>query len=114
MNFEFHNLTRLLFGGRNLARLGAVVREKGKRALLVTGGGSVKRNGAFARAVASLEQAGVSFIECSGIEPNPRISSVARGARIAWLHIPSHTDVSRPVDRVGAGELHPILRSPQA
>jgi alcohol dehydrogenase YqhD (iron-dependent ADH family) len=83
MNFEFHNPTRLIFGAGNLTRLGEVVKEKGKRALLVTGGGSVKRNGTFDRAVASLEQAGVTVVECSGIEPNPRITSVARGARIA-------------------------------
>jgi alcohol dehydrogenase YqhD (iron-dependent ADH family) len=83
MNFEFHNPTRLIFGAGNLSRLGEVVKEKGKRALLVTGGGSVKRNGTFDRAVASLEQAGVTVVECSGIEPNPRITSVARGAQIA-------------------------------
>ncbi len=82
MNFEFHNPTRLIFGAGNLTRLGEVVKEKGKRALLVTGGGSVKRNGTFDRAVASLEQAGVTVVECSGIEPNPRITSVARGAQI--------------------------------
>lgn len=83
MNFEFHNPTRLIFGAGNLTRLGEVVKEKGNRALLVTGGGSVKRNGTFDRAVASLEQAGVTVVECSGIEPNPRITSVARGAQIA-------------------------------
>ncbi len=83
MNFEFHNPTRLIFGAGNLTRLGEVVKEKGSRALLVTGGGSVKRNGTFDRAVASLEQAGVAVVECSGIEPNPRITSVERGARIA-------------------------------
>lgn len=83
MNLEFHNPTRLIFGAGNLTRLGEVVKEKGNRAPLVTGGGSVKRNGIFDRAVASLEQAGVTVVECSGIEPNPRITSVARGARIA-------------------------------
>jgi alcohol dehydrogenase YqhD (iron-dependent ADH family) len=83
MNFEFQNPTRLIFGAGNLTHLGAVVKERGERALLVTGGGSVKRNGTFARAIASLEQAGVTVVECSGIEPNPRITSVARGAQIA-------------------------------
>ena len=82
MNFEFHNPTRLIFGAGTLSRLGEIVRKKGKRALLVTGGGSVKRNGTFDRAVASLEAAGVAVVECSGIEPNPRISSVVRGAQI--------------------------------
>jgi alcohol dehydrogenase YqhD (iron-dependent ADH family) len=83
MNFEFHNPTRLIFGAGNLTRLGEIVKEKGNRALLVTGGGSVRRNGTFDRAVVSLEQAGVTVVECSGIEPNPRITSVARGAQIA-------------------------------
>jgi alcohol dehydrogenase YqhD (iron-dependent ADH family) len=83
MNFVFHNPTRLLFGAGTLTRLGQVVNEKGQRALLVTGGGSVKRNGTFARAVASLTEAGVAVVECSGIEPNPRIASVIRGAQIA-------------------------------
>jgi alcohol dehydrogenase YqhD (iron-dependent ADH family) len=51
--------------------------------MIVTGGGSVKRNSAFDRAVASLTAAGVSVVECDGVEPNPRLSSVARGGEIA-------------------------------
>lgn len=82
MNFEFHNPTRLVFGAGNLSRLGEVVKKKGARALLVTGGGSIKRSGTFDRAVASLTEAGVAVVECSGIEPNPRITSVIRGAQI--------------------------------
>lgn len=83
MNFEFHNPTRLVFGAGNLSRLGEIARQYGKKALIVTGGGSVKKSGIFDKAVASLKDAGVSFAECSGIEPNPRITSVARGAKTA-------------------------------
>lgn len=83
MDFEFQNPTRILFGAGNLSRLGDVVREYGKKALLVTGGGSVKRSGVLAKAVASLTAAGIEIAECDGIEPNPRITSVARGAAIA-------------------------------
>lgn len=83
MEFEFYNPTRLVFGAGSLSRLGEVAREHGKRALLVTGGGSVKKNGVYDRAVASLKAAGVAVSECSGVEPNPRITSVARGADIA-------------------------------
>ncbi|EGB14440.1 iron-containing alcohol dehydrogenase [Pseudodesulfovibrio mercurii] len=80
MNFEFQNPTRIIFGAGNLARLGDVVGEYGKKALVVTGGGSVKRSGVFDRAVESLKAAGIAVAECSGVEPNPRITSVARGA----------------------------------
>ncbi|SHF13071.1 alcohol dehydrogenase [Desulfacinum infernum DSM 9756] len=83
MKFEFYNPTRLIFGAGTLSRLGEAAREHGRKALLVTGGGSVKRTGVFDRAVTSLEKAGVSVVECAGIEPNPRITSVRRGADMA-------------------------------
>lgn len=83
MNFEFHNPTRLVFGAGSLSRLGEFAGQYGNRALLVTGGGSVKRSGVFDRAVSSLKAAGVSVAECAGVEPNPRISTVRRGAQIA-------------------------------
>ncbi|MEJ2696643.1 MAG: iron-containing alcohol dehydrogenase [Candidatus Sulfobium sp.] len=83
MNFEFQNPTHLIFGGGVLNRLGEVVSAHGKHALLVTGGGSVKKTGVLDRAIDSLKSAGVSVAECPGVEPNPRISSVRRGADIA-------------------------------
>lgn len=83
MNFEFHNPTRIIFGAGNLTRLGEVAREYGAKALIVTGGGSVKKSGTFDRAAQSLAAAGVAFAECDGVEPNPRITSVIRGAQTA-------------------------------
>jgi alcohol dehydrogenase YqhD (iron-dependent ADH family) len=83
MNFEFHNPTHLIFGAGTLSKLGEEVSKHGKKALIITGGGSVKRSGVFDRAMISLKDAGVSVVECSGVEPNPRITSVARGADIA-------------------------------
>ena len=83
MQFTFHNPTKIIFGAGNLSRLGEVAGEYGRKALLVTGGGSVKRGGVFDRAVESLESAGIAWVECTGVEPNPRITSVARGAAIA-------------------------------
>lgn len=83
MNFEAYNPTRLVFGAGSLAKLGEIVSKYGKKALIVTGGNSIKRSGVFDRATASLKSAGVAAVECSGIEPNPRITSVKRGADIA-------------------------------
>lgn len=83
MKFTYQNPTQLIFGAGTLSQLGVTVRKHGKKALLVTGGGSVRRNGTFGRAVSSLEAAGVSVVECSGVEPNPRLSTVTRGAEIA-------------------------------
>jgi alcohol dehydrogenase YqhD (iron-dependent ADH family) len=83
MDFTFFNPTKIIFGAGSLEKLGVTVSSLGKHALLVTGGGSVKRSGIFDRAVASLNAAGVAVTECAGIEPNPRITSVMRGAQIA-------------------------------
>ncbi len=83
MNFEFQNPTKLIFGPGVLAQLGTEARQYGSKALLVTGGGSVKRSGTFDKAAATLAAAGVSFVECTGVEPNPRISTVIRGANLA-------------------------------
>ena len=49
MNFEFYNPTHLIFGAGALSRLGEVVSKHGKKALIVTGGGSVKRSGVLER-----------------------------------------------------------------
>ena len=83
MQCDFRNPTRLIFGAGALARLGELASVHGTKALLVTGGGSVKRSGVFDRVIEYLNAAGVAMVECAGIEPNPRISSVARGAAIA-------------------------------
>ncbi len=83
MNFEFYNPTKLIFEAGAIARLGEVAKGFGKKALLVTGGSSVKQNGIFEQAAKSLQDAGITFVECTDIEPNPRISSVARGTKIA-------------------------------
>lgn len=86
MNFEFYNPTKVLFGKGNLEKLGEVVKEYGHKALLVTGGGSVKRNGTFDKAIASLKKANVEIVECDGIEPNPKISSVRKGVKLVKEH----------------------------
>ncbi|NTV98555.1 MAG: iron-containing alcohol dehydrogenase [Chlorobiaceae bacterium] len=83
MKFTYQNPTKLIFGAGTLSQLGNEVKAYGKKALVVTGGGSIRRNGTLERAIASLEKAGVKFTECSGVEPNPRISTVTRGAEIA-------------------------------
>jgi alcohol dehydrogenase YqhD (iron-dependent ADH family) len=83
MNFEFQNPTHLIFGAGSITKLGEATKRHGKKALVVTGGGSVKRNGTFDKAIASLKTAEIQYVECTGIEPNPRLASVIRGRDIA-------------------------------
>jgi len=80
--FVFHNPTRLYFGNDTLRHLAAEVEKYGKKVLLVYGGGSIKRNGLYDEVLAVLRECGCTVSELSGVEPNPRLSTVHRGADI--------------------------------
>jgi alcohol dehydrogenase YqhD (iron-dependent ADH family) len=82
-NFTFYSPTLFAFGDGEERRTGDLVRQfGGKKALLVTGGGSVKRNGAYDAVTASLNAAGVPFAELSGIQANPRSGKVYKGIEL--------------------------------
>lgn len=83
MKFDFQNPTRLIFGAGVVSQVGEIAKSYGKKALIVSGGGSVKRNGTFEKVSSLLKKAGVDYAECSGVEPNPKIEDVRRGAKIA-------------------------------
>ena len=80
INFEFCSPTKFVFGRGSEARTGALAREfGGTRVLLHFGGGSVKRTGVYDMVVASLEDAGLGFVELGGVQPNPREALVREG-----------------------------------
>ncbi|MGX1192342.1 alcohol dehydrogenase YqhD (iron-dependent ADH family) [Metabacillus sp. SLBN-84] len=81
-NFTYHNPTKLIFGKDQLQQLQTEVPRYGKNVLLVYGGGSIKRNGLYDKVLAELEKTGSNVFELSGVEPNPRLSTVHRGVNI--------------------------------
>lgn len=81
-SFVYNILTRVYFGRDQLGNLGKEVSHYGKRVLLCYGGASIKKSGLYDRVLANLKEAGMEVFELSGIEPNPRVSSVREGARI--------------------------------
>ena len=79
-NFTFYSPTLFAFGDGEEKNTGALVRRfGGTRVLVVTGGGSVHRNGAFDAVAASLNEAGIPFTELSGVHANPRSGKVYEG-----------------------------------
>ena len=79
-NFTFYSPTLFTFGDGEEKNTGALVRRfGGSRVLMVTGGGSVRRNGAYDAVTASLEAAGIPFTELSGVQANPRSGKVYEG-----------------------------------
>lgn len=81
-DFIYHIPTKVYFGKDQLHHLGDELKQYGKRVLLTYGGGSIKRTGLYDRVVAEVKKAGLELFELSGIEPNPRISSVRKGAQL--------------------------------
>lgn len=82
LNFTFKCPTKIIFGKGEEKNIGTYVSEYSKNILLVYGGGSIKKTGLYDTVVSSLNEAGVSFKELSGIQPNPRLSPVYEGIKI--------------------------------
>jgi len=68
----------IVFGENSLEYLSTL---KGKKATLVTGGSSMKKFGFLDEATAQLEKAGMKVSIIDGVEPNPSIETVLRGAK---------------------------------
>ena len=83
-NFTFYSPTLFAFGQGEASRVGALVRQfGGSKVLLVAGGGSVRKNGAYDAAAASLKQAGIPWCELWGVQANPRSGKVYEGIELA-------------------------------
>lgn len=82
-DFTFYNPTKLIFGKGQVEQLKELVPQYGKKVLVVYGGGSIKRNGLYDQVMSVLKGIDSEVHELSGVEPNPRLSTVRRGVEIA-------------------------------
>ena len=73
-------LPRDLYHGKG--SLEALKNFKGERAIICVGGGSMKRNGFLDRAIGYLKEAGMEVELFEGIEPDPSVDTVMRGAEV--------------------------------
>lgn len=69
--------SQLLFGRGCLEHLKTL---SGRRAVIVTGGSSMKRSGILDRVITLLAEAGIESRVFAGVEPDPAFSTVMRGA----------------------------------
>ncbi len=81
-DFIFHNPDKVYFGKGQMKNLPQELLAFGKKVLLVYGGGSIKKNGLYDEIVSLAEANGIELFELSGVEPNPRHSTVNKGAAI--------------------------------
>lgn len=85
-NFVYDIPVKVYFGENQFCHLGEELKKYGNRVLLTYGGGSIKRIGLYDRVMKELSDAGMEVFELSGIEPNPRIDSVRKGAQMCKEH----------------------------
>ena len=71
----FKTIRTIITGPGSIADLGRVASGLGKRALVVSGGGSLERAGGLERARESLREAKVEFEEHAGVLPEPDLAS---------------------------------------
>ncbi|MCL2720943.1 MAG: iron-containing alcohol dehydrogenase, partial [Treponema sp.] len=81
-NFEYCNKTKIIFGKETENQVGKETALYAKSVLLHHSGGSAVRSGLIDRVKKSLKEAGVEWIELTGVLPNPRLSLVKEGIEI--------------------------------
>ncbi len=79
-NFQYYTPTRVIFGRDTQHQVGALIRSYGYQKILFHyGSGSIRRSGLYDQIVASLQAAGVEYVELGGVEANPKVSLVRQG-----------------------------------
>lgn len=79
-NFTFYSPTEFVFGRETESRTAELVKKYGgSKVLIVYGGGSVIRSGLLARVESVLSDAGITYVELGGIQPNPTDPKVYEG-----------------------------------
>lgn len=81
-DFIYHVPTKIYFGRTALDHLGETLKSFGDRVLLIYGGGSIKKSGLYDRILAESRKYHLELTELPGIDPNPRIQSVRKGAAL--------------------------------
>lgn len=84
-NFDYSIPTEIYFGKGQIEKL-AELKKLGNRVLMVYGGGSIKKNGIYDKAMSVLAENRIEVFELSGVDPNPRIESVETGAALCREH----------------------------
>lgn len=79
-NFDFHMATKIHFGrGPVEAFLAEEVKKYGKKVFFVYDQVPVKKSGLYDEVIKAFEKAGVEYREFTGVEPNPRHTTVNCG-----------------------------------
>ena len=89
-HLNFSLPTHITFGAGTINKLAKKVRGLGKKAMIVIGQGSVKKQGYLDNVLAQLKSINVEAIVFEGIEPNPRAETIDRAVALARVEKPRY------------------------
>lgn len=81
-NFYFQLPTEVYLGKGQISHLGESIKKYGDKVLLVYGGGSIKKTGLYDTVINIFKENDIKWTELSGVEPNPKIDTVRKGAKL--------------------------------
>ncbi len=79
MEFSYHNPTAIEFGKGKISSITNFI-DVNQKVLLVYGGGSIKKNGAYDQVIKALEN--YTVVEFGGVEANPTIETMNKAVKI--------------------------------
>lgn len=83
-NFAYYIPTKVVFGKDEEKNVGKLAKDFGaKKVLIHYGGGSAVRSGLIDRIKTSLSEENIAFVELGGVKPNPRLSLIYEGIKLA-------------------------------
>lgn len=83
-NFAYYTPTKVVFGKDEEKNVGKLAKDFGaKKVLIHYGGGSAVRSGLIDRIKTSLSEENIAFVELGGVKPNPRLSLIYEGIKLA-------------------------------
>ena len=83
-NFAYYTPTKVVLGKNEEKNVGKLAKEFGaKKVLIHYGGGSAVRSGLIDKIKTSLTEENISFVELGGVKPNPRLSLIYEGIKLA-------------------------------
>ncbi|WP_077533363.1 iron-containing alcohol dehydrogenase [Massiliimalia massiliensis] len=83
MDFSYEQTTKIIFGKGKISRIGAVAKEYGTVALLVTVPEFPAVSALYQKVKAYLKEAGLRVVHFDGVVPNPTTESVDAGTELA-------------------------------
>lgn len=83
-NFAYYTPTKVVFGKDEEKNVGKLAKDFGaKKVLIHYGGGSAVRSGLIDKIKTSLSEKNIAFVELGGVKPNPRLSLIYEGIKLA-------------------------------